>query len=445
MIMDKSNVGNKLKTLRERKGYTHEEVAYKCDLSTTEYNELESGKRYPSDTSLAILCEVYGITQMELQRKAFVNHDKRKSIINYIQIALATLLVLTYALPFESYTDGMSGFDMIASSGASYSQFVIVKIVFLVLITQLIAHFLLYTNFRKFSNVFKTIFILGNSLSVFLLLPIFSMISLVYFKTPSLEDLVFTTSSNFATSGGFGPNQVSTMIGVGTFIIAIFIILRVELSKYLFLDILFLAYFTYRGLLTFSRGGMLTAGVAFITFIVCIVLHKRLTFKKLFLYTSVSFALFMGVWLYTTNITGGLISNRYAGKNVKGVQKKDATAGRAAIFEAQLESFYKSPFFGIGVGNGKYKRMQSNIKTTAAAHNEISRLLEEQGILGFIALLILLFKPLVNIYFGTMYQRSFLISFYIFWFLTINHSAMRLAFPGFIYGLSLIKITTDHE
>jgi hypothetical protein len=302
-----------------------------------------------------------------------------------------------------------------------------------------LAVFALYCNYRHIT--IKEL----NQLLFFVLLPIFSMISLVYFKTPSLENLVFTTSSNFDTSGGFGPNQVSTMIGVGTFIIAIFIILRVELSKYLFLDILFLAYFTYRGLLTFSRGGMLTAGVAFITFIVCIVLHKRLTFKKFFLYTSVSFALFMGVWLYTTNITGGLISNRYAGKNVKGVQKKDASAGRGAIFEAQLESFYKSPFFGIGVGNGKYKRMQSNIKTTAAAHNEISRLLEEQGILGFIALLILLFKSLVNIYFGTMYQRSFLISFYLFWFLTINHSAMRLAFPSFIYGLSLIKITNNHE
>ena len=302
-----------------------------------------------------------------------------------------------------------------------------------------LAVFALYCNLRNIS--IKQL----KQLLFFLLSPIFSMIIFLYLKTPSLEDLVFTTSSNFATSGGFGPNQVSTMIGVGTFIIAIFIILRVELSKYLFLDILFLAYFTYRGLLTFSRGGMLTAGVAFITFIVCIVLHKRLTFKKLFLYTSVSFALFMGVWLYTTNITGGLISNRYAGKNVKGVQKKDASAGRGAIFEGQLESFYESPFFGIGVGNGKYKRIESNLKVTAAAHNEISRLLEEQGILGFIALLILLFKPLVNIYFGTMYQRSFLISFYIFWFLTINHSAMRLAFPGFIYGLSLIKITTDHE
>ena len=302
-----------------------------------------------------------------------------------------------------------------------------------------LAIFALYCNFRHIT--IKEL----NQLLFFLLLPIFSMISLVYFKTPSLEDLVFTTSSNFNTSGGFGPNQVSTMIGVGTFIIAIFIILRVQLSKYLFLDIIFLAYFTYRGLLTFSRGGMLTAGVAFTAFIGCIVLHKRLTFKKLFLYTSVSFALFIGVWLYTTNITGGLILNRYAGKNAKGVQKKDASAGRGAIFEGQLESFYESPFFGIGVGNGKYKRIESNIKVTAAAHNEISRLLEEQGLLGFIALLILLIKPLVNIYFGTMYQRSFLISFYLFWFLTINHSAMRLAFPAFVYGLSLIKIKTEHE
>lgn len=302
-----------------------------------------------------------------------------------------------------------------------------------------LAIFALYCNFRHIT--IKEL----NQLLFFVLLPIFSMISLVYFKTPSLKDLVFTTSSNFDTSGGFGPNQVSTMIGVGTFIIAIFIILKVQLSKYLFLDIIFLAYFTYRGLLTFSRGGMLTAGVALVAFIGCIVLHKRLTFKKLFLYTSVSFALFIGVWLYTTNITGGLISNRYAGKNAKGVQKKDASAGRGAIFEAQLESFRESPFFGIGVGNGKYKRMETNVDITAAAHNEISRLFEEQGLLGIIALLILLFKPLVNIYFGTMYQRSFLISFYVFWFLTINHSAMRLAFPAFVYGLSLIKIKTEHE
>ena len=62
---------------------------------------------------------------------------------------------------------------------------------------------------------------------------------------------------------------------------------------------------------------------------------------------SVSFGLFIAIWLYTSNITGGMISNRYAGKNAKGIQKKDISAGRGAIFEAQLESFYESPFFGI--------------------------------------------------------------------------------------------------
>jgi hypothetical protein len=36
--------------------------------------------------------------------------------------------------------------------------------------------------------------------------------------------------------------------------------------------------------------------------------------------------------------------------------------------------------------------------------------------------------------------RAFLSAFLIFWFLTINHSAMRVAFPAFIYGFSLIII-----
>lgn len=168
--MDKSNIGNKLKRLRERKGFTHEEVAYKCDISATEYNELESGKRYPSDTSLAILCEIYGITRMDLKRKTFIDHDKRKKIINYIQISLAVLLVFTYALPFEADIINMSGFQLIGS-GSQYSEYVAVKIVLFILITQLIAHFLLYTSFKKFSNAFKMIFILGNTMSASLLHP----------------------------------------------------------------------------------------------------------------------------------------------------------------------------------------------------------------------------------------------------------------------------------
>ena len=155
--------------------------------------------------------------------------------------------------------------------------------------------------------------------------------------------------------------------------------------------------------------------------------------------------MFFGIWLYTSNITGGMIDNRYAGKNSIGVKKKDVSAGRGQIINSQLENFYESPIFGIGVGNGKFKRQESGKHITAASHNEVGRLIEEHGSLGIIALLILLITPLHNMYFSNNYQRAFLGAFYIFWFLTINHSAMRIAFPAFVYGLSLIRIVPDEE
>ncbi|MEO9571684.1 MAG: O-antigen ligase family protein [Polaribacter sp.] len=277
------------------------------------------------------------------------------------------------------------------------------------------------------------------------LLPMFSMISYIYFRTPSLEELVFSTSSNFDTSGGFGPNQVATIIGFGGFILAVFLFIRINLSLYIFIDAIFLAYFIYRGLLTFSRGGMITAAFAFLIFAFFMFSYQKITIIKISKYVFVTFVLFLGIWLYTSNITGGMIDNRYAGKNATGVKKNDVTAGRGDIIDMQLESFYESPIFGIGVGNGKYKRIETGKRVTAASHNEIGRLIEEHGMLGIIALFILLIVPLENIYFSNNYQRAFLSAFFVFWFLTINHSAMRIAFPAFVYGLSLIKIVPDEE
>lgn len=277
------------------------------------------------------------------------------------------------------------------------------------------------------------------------LLPIFSMISYIYFRTPDLEELVFNTSSNFDTSGGFGPNQVATIIGFGTFILAVFLFIRVNLSIYIFLDALFLAYFTYRGLLTFSRGGMVTVGIAFLFFAFFMFLYQKVTFVKVSKYVFIALVLFLGIWLYTSNITGGMLDNRYAGKNTLGVKKKDISAGRVDLFKSQIDNFNDSPIFGIGVGNGKYRRLESGKRITAASHNEVSRLIEEHGLLGIISLMILLITPLENIFFSNNYQRAFLVSFYVFWFLTINHSAMRIAFPSFVYGLSLIRISSDEE
>jgi len=278
----------------------------------------------------------------------------------------------------------------------------------------------------------------------FMLLPLCSMISYLYFRTPDLKEIVFGGSANFETSGGFGPNQVATAIGLGIFIITIFILTRKKLTGYLFLDYIFLVYFVYRGLLTFSRGGIFTVAGALIIFSFFYLLHKRVSLRVFFKYILTAGFFILAIWFYTSNITGGMLNNRYTGKNASGVQKKDISSGRADIFAVQFEKFMDNPL-GIGVGNGKYERKKSLKKVTAASHNEVGRLLEEHGFIGLLLLIILTTIPLFNFFRSTNYQRAFIMSFYVFWFLTINHSAMRIALPGFIYGLSLIHITGNEE
>ena len=277
----------------------------------------------------------------------------------------------------------------------------------------------------------------------FMLLPIFSMICYMYFRTPDLKEIVFGGEANFETSGGFGPNQVATAVGLGMFVLTVFLLLKKKLTGYLFLDALFLIYFTYRGLLTFSRGGIVTAAITLILFSLFYILYKRINFQVLFKYILVAGFFIFAVWVYTSNITGGMLNNRYSGKNALGVQK-DITTGRGEILQIQVANFLDNPL-GIGVGNGKYERLKSGNKVTAASHNEIGRLLEEHGYIGFFLLIMLMIIPILNFFRSDLYSKAFIISFYVLWFLTINHSAMRIALPGFIYSLSLIRITEYEE
>ncbi len=274
----------------------------------------------------------------------------------------------------------------------------------------------------------------------FMLLPLFSMITYLYFRTPDLKEIVFGTAAMFETTGGFGPNQVATAIGLGMFILVVFIFLKEKLTGSLYLDAFFLIYFSYRGLLTFSRGGILTAVITLLFFAFFFILYKKMSLQILFKYVLISGFFVIAIWMYTSNITGGMLDNRYTGKNASGIQKKDITTGRGDLIAYQFNNFFEHPL-GIGVGNGKYERMKSNQRITAASHNEVGRLVEEHGLIGFVLLLLLLIIPLINFFKANNFQKAFIIAFYIMWFLTINHSAMRVALPGFIYALSLIRIT----
>ena len=48
--------------------------------------------------------------------------------------------------------------------------------------------------------------------------PLIATLVYMFLYTPSIKAVVTSTESNFQTSGGFGPNQVSTILGLGMFL-----------------------------------------------------------------------------------------------------------------------------------------------------------------------------------------------------------------------------------
>ncbi|MFD1294247.1 O-antigen ligase family protein [Lutibacter holmesii] len=270
-------------------------------------------------------------------------------------------------------------------------------------------------------------------------LPVISMLSLLYFKSPDVRQISFGGGANFAASGGYGPNQVSTILGLGIFILAVLLFFKKRIFSALPFDVLLFMYLSYRGLITLSRGGMLTALIALTAFIFYFILARKDKLKQFVKYAGLVSLFSIALFVYTVDATGGMLMNRYTNKNAAGITKKDISTGRIDLFKNELDNFYEHPFFGIGVGGSKYDRVDEE-GIVAASHNEVSRLLSEHGMIGLIILIILITIPAIHILNQPYLARAFLSAFLLFWFLTINHSAMRIAFPAFIYGLSLISI-----
>lgn len=269
-------------------------------------------------------------------------------------------------------------------------------------------------------------------------LPIVSCMVYLTFYTPNIRDIVTSTQSNHQTSGGFGPNQVATILGMGMFIFFSRIILESRTKFLLIINLIVALNITYRGVVTFSRGGMVT-GLLMIVLLV-VFLYFKSNFggrvKLNYIIVLVSVAL-IATWGYISTQTGGLIDKRYANQDARGIAKDSKFTGREDVAKAEIDAFLKNPIFGVGVGKGVEVRKAETGDGTLS-HDEITRMLAEHGSLGIIGLLILFFTPLV-LYLENKFNM-YLLCFVAFWFLTINHAAMRTAAPAFVYSLALLNV-----
>lgn len=271
--------------------------------------------------------------------------------------------------------------------------------------------------------------------------PLISILALIIIYTPANKAEVFeNTTSNFVTSGGFGPNQMSVILGLGIFIffVQFFFNTKEKLFSYLSLFLVFV--FAYRGLITFSRGGMLTALAMVLVFCYMVfkLLNRQARSKFLGVF-SLLVVLAIGSWFYSSYQTGGLIDKRYNNQDAAGRMKESRMSGREDIMETDLKFFEENPVFGVGPGIGAMLRGEEGL-TGVQAHSEPTRLLAEHGSLGLIILLLLVFVPIIKYFRFRLYHHIYFFPFLIFWGLTINHAATRIVAPGVLYALSLLNV-----
>lgn len=263
------------------------------------------------------------------------------------------------------------------------------------------------------------------------LAPILCLASLCTFSTISTSDISFNTESNFVTSGGWGPNQVSISLGLGA--MCAFLVLLLGNDRRLGKIVLLIAVIglSTTCLLTFSRSGMAAAVMATAFAAPFIVRDSR---KSILLVASLVaiYALFTTIVIpFLDDFTSGNFTRRFTDTDL---------TGRDSLMWAELQVWLNNPVLGVGPGMAKRYKTEAMF---AGTHSEVTRMLAEHGLFGLAALVLLLSRLVANILRARGAEARFLTTTLAMWsILIMTSNGMRNASAGFFFGLSCLTITS---
>ncbi|MCU0485617.1 MAG: O-antigen ligase family protein [Anaerolineales bacterium] len=271
------------------------------------------------------------------------------------------------------------------------------------------------------------------------IVPITAIWMLAFRSTLAGGRIQFTNYSNFATSGGYGPNQVSAVLGLGVLFCWLYLfIARPTGRDFWLLGGIGLALLT-QAILTFSRGGIVNLAVAIPLASFFFTSSKKKVQQRLFaVFLLAGFALIILI-PRLDQFTGGMLITRF---------ENFSLTGREQIMRADLQLWQENPIFGVGVGISSLLRgeMASLAVLGAATHTEYTRLLAEHGYLGLGSILLLLsmvwqafHQARGGLARGTVLGLAA-------WALTeMAHAAMRIASISFVLTLPLAHLDLADE
>lgn len=277
----------------------------------------------------------------------------------------------------------------------------------------------------------------------------------VFLETPVFSELSYSLNAGTETTGGFGSNQISTILGVGMFLSFYAWMNKLLFTGYHSLDGFFIGFFAFQGFLSFSRGGMIVGIIAILLYY--FLFRTSRAFTSITKIRSLRPLLFFGLavtfvlssYIIIQNLSSGNLGLRYAGETMgtliggKTKTLNTVTTGRYVLLKSDMDIWNDHFIFGSGAGASKFLR-DSDLYGKAP-HTEFSRLLAEHGLFGFVILIITFFL-LIKIYRSNKnnINIAILIVFYFIAVGTSMHSAMRTFVTPIFLALSAVNIISDN-
>lgn len=288
-----------------------------------------------------------------------------------------------------------------------------------------------------------------NKMIRLIMYPLLSVCVYLFISTPSLSQLEFTLGANFEASGGFGPNQVASMLGMGIFLVTTSLLLNYKPFKERWIEVVLLLLLVYRGILTSTRGGIFSAILAIVPIFLFGRVNKASPLRKISMLVICIIGAFL-IFKYLNHASGDALAERYEGETMETtVGDKDRslesiTTGRTDLIQEEFQIFLDHPFFGVGPGQAAD---MWDIDFTNASHTEFTRLLAEHGLFGVIICIILISSMYLvwarrfkSLQYGYAYYLN--LAFLIFSLSMSTHAAMRTMITPFFFGLAYARFKT---
>ncbi len=236
---------------------------------------------------------------------------------------------------------------------------------------------------------------------------------------------IWLAESNLTASGGFGPNQVSMVLGLGAVGITLLILTGKKsfLTRLCYLGIAI--WLMTQAALTFSRAGVVFGAV---TIMIAAVLMLRRRFWTVVVLSMITMLVVASILPLLLDYTQSALELRFTDTN---------WTNRDQIALQELQLFIDTFPSGTGAGIGSFSRQSITGGDRIAAHFEYTRLLAEHGVLGVFLNLLIVWIALKAIFQSRGPEnRATVVSLLAWSMLMMLGNATRVAAITFLFGLA---------